>query len=196
MSDIEIKAITAVNEALGSIDDPEILKRVLRWANDKFGFVPSGEIILTREISRQRDMPSVLEGATGEIPGIAMLTEAGELRLTVRDLKAKSANDAALRLAHIAIRAYQQLTGQKTMSSKNVLVPLLKDWRVYDGNTRATLARHKGIIRNGDELGLDFHAQADAEKFIKEALDNSIEGTWKPGAKARKRNAPSEKTAV
>lgn len=192
MSDIEIKAITAVNEALASIDDPEIRNRVLRWVNDKFGFVPSG-VKLTREMSRQRDVPSMSEVVAGEIPGIAMLTETGEFRLTVRDLKAKSANDAALRLAHIAIRAYQKLTGQKTVSSKNFLVPLLKYWRVYDGNTRAALARHKGIIRNGDELGLDSHATTDAERFISDALDNAIDGTWKPSTKARKRSASPEK---
>ncbi len=124
MSDIEINAITAVNEALSAIEDPEIRKRVLRWANDKFGFVPSGEK-LGREVSRNRDMLNKPEGGAGEIPGIAKLSDTGEFRLTVRDLKAKSANDAAVRLAHIAIRAYQLLTGQKTMSSKNVLVPLL-----------------------------------------------------------------------
>ena len=195
MSDIEIKAITAVNEALASIDDPEIRNRVLRWVNDKFGFVPSG-VKPTRETTRQRGLPSMSEVVAGEIDGIAMLTETGEFRLTVRDLKAKSANDAALRLAHIAIRAYQKLTGQKTVSSKNFLVPLLKDWRVYDGNTRAALARHKGIIRNGDELGLDSHATTDAERFISDALDNAIDGTWKPSTKARKRSASPEKMAV
>jgi hypothetical protein len=181
MEDAEVKAITTLNEVLSSIDDSEIRQRVLRWANDKFGFVP---------VYQQPDYPStaarpalsVLGGEEKEIAGIARLTSEGELRLTVRDLKAGSANDAALRLAHVAIRAYQQLSGQKTVSSKNVIVPLLKNWRIYDGNTRAVLARHKGIIRIGDELDLDIHAQNDADRYMRDILDEGVEGKWKPGS--------------
>lgn len=179
--DPEIKAINAVSEALSELDDPEMRKRVLRWANEKFGCAPSPMSPMPAAGS------AVVANSTGsdkEIPGIAKVSESG-FRLTVRDVKARSAIDAGLRLTHIAIRAHEQLTGQRTVSSKHILVPLLKNWRVYDGNFRAALAKHKGIIRNGDELELDFHAQSDADKYIAEVLDSSIEGTWKPGLRPR-----------
>lgn len=190
MEDPEIKAMAAVNSALGAIEDPEVRKRVLRWANEKFGF-QSEHIGPGAKVSRA--VAPALEEIDGEIPGIARLDETGGFRLTVRDLKAKSANDAAIRLVHVALRAYERLAGQKGASSKNVLVPLLKGWRVYDGNTRASLARHKGIIRTGDELQLDFHAQAEADQFISEILDDEIEGEWKPGTRAKRRAASAGK---
>jgi hypothetical protein len=186
--DSEIKAINAVSEALSAIEDPEIRKRVLRWANDRFGYIPTAKL----SSPTQTVLPSASAiGEGSELPGIAKVSETGEFRLTIRDVKARSAIDAALRLTHIAIRAHEKLTGQKSMSSKSILVPLLKSWRVYDGNARFALAKHKGILRNGDALELDFHAQADADRFIAEAVDQTIEGAWKPGsrAKAKKRLA-------
>ncbi|HUY68118.1 MAG TPA: hypothetical protein VMV79_02320, partial [Alphaproteobacteria bacterium] len=178
MKDPEVEAINAINAALTAVEDPEIRVRVLRWANDKFAFVPKIEKVATAKspVSAQSDV-SV---SGNEIPGIAVLSENGNFRLTVRDLKAKSANDAAVRLAHVTIRAYQQLSGQKTVSSKQILLPALTQYRVYDGNTRAALAREKGIIRKGDELELDHHAQHDADRFMREIADESVTGKWVP----------------
>jgi hypothetical protein len=188
--DAEIKAISAISEALGQIEDPEARKRVLRWANEKFGYVPvSSKGAVLGQAGTGTPVPVVGGGDGKEMPGIARVSGEGELRLTVRDVKARSAMDAVVRLAHIAIRAHELLTGQKSISSKNVLVPLLKSWRVYDGNARTALGKQKGIIRNGDELELDVHAQGDADRYIAEALDGGIEGTWNPAAKGRKRQA-------
>jgi hypothetical protein len=111
------------------------------------------------------------------MPGIARLSDSGDLHLTVRDLKARSGLDAAVRLAYVAIYAYQKLAG-RALSSPSGLTPLLKSWRLYDGNTRARLARDKGILRNGDDLSLDAHATRDAERFVQEILDDGIEGRW------------------
>jgi hypothetical protein len=127
-----------------------------------------------------------------ELPGIARITDAG-LEVTVRDLKARSANDAAIRLAHIAILAKEKLTGTKTLSSRNELLPILKEWRAYDGNTRVALANHRGIHRDGDQLSLDAISRREAQKYIDEILDESIQSTWNPTGRARKagkKNSP------
>ncbi len=184
MNDPEIAALAAASAALAALDDPQARARVLRWINEKFGYETQGTPVSAR--GPTGISPSaVTKGDIREIPGVARLSEAGEFRLTVRDLKASSANDAAVRLAHIAIRAYQQLTGQRAVSSKSVVVPVLKTWRVYDGNTRRVLAQQKGIVRRADELDLDIHAESDADRYIAETLDESVEGKWRPGAQAK-----------
>jgi len=83
------------------------------------------------------------------------------------------------------------------MSSKDVLVPLLKDWRIYDGNIRAALAKHKGILRDDDLVRLDSHAKTEAENILREIQDPEIQGKWKPeqvGKKAKrsKKNEPTK----
>ena len=190
MSNPEIDAITKIDAALSAIKDKESKRRVLRWALDKF----SAEDEITSP-SVKKSGPDVtdklgsLQKGKGEIPGIARIQENGTFRLTVRDLKAKNTNDAAIRLAHIVIRAYGELTGETSVSSKKVLVPILREWRAYDGNTRVVIARHKGIIREGDSLSLDAHSNKDAFRFMSEVLDSSITGTWSPRSTSRKRSA-------
>jgi hypothetical protein len=60
---------------------------------------------------------------------------------------------------------------------------------VYDGNARQFLAQDKGLLKNGDELELDGHAQKDAERYIEEIQDSDQVGSWKPGNSPRKRNS-------
>ena len=197
--DPEIKAMSVIGEALSAIEDDAGRHRVLRWANEKFGLQKLDTRALTSaaQSARVEAIQIASSDDNKEIPGIAMLSAGGEFRLTVRDVKAKSAIDAALRLTHIVIRAHERLTGQKSISSKNMLVPLLKTWRVYDGNARYALAKHKGIVRNGDNLELDFHAQQDADRFIADVLDATVEGSWDPSAKARRRrSSPAPMTAT
>src|SRR5688572_8384948 len=112
--DPEIKAMNTIGEALIAIEDAEGRMRVLRWANDKFGYQT---VPIKPQSSRAANSGEPIKGPSGEreIPGIAMLSEDGELRLTVRNAKARSAVDAALRLTHIAIRAHERLTGEKSI---------------------------------------------------------------------------------
>jgi PAS domain S-box-containing protein len=112
----------------------------------------------------------------------------------VRDLKAKSGLDAAVRLAQVAIYAHERLTG-RPLSSRKGLTPLLKEWRLYDGNTRARLAREPGIVRSGDDLTLDPRGRRDAERLVEELLqpaarteENRPGGTWR-----RKIDEPSNR---
>lgn len=178
----EIEAITQLDTVLGQLQEDE-RNRVLQWAFAKYS---------------SRGLPAALStgvnagaqqitGGGKEIPGIAALTPTGEFRLTVRDLKAKSANDAAVRLAHITIWAYQELTGEQSVSSKGVLLPILKKWRAYSGNTRLELGKQKGILRHGDNLSLDMHSTKMASEFVKEVQDDAIAGTWVPQATSKKK---------
>jgi hypothetical protein len=132
-----------------------------------------------------------------EIKGIAYLDEQERFHLSVRDPKAQSTNEAALRLTYVVIRAYEQLTGNAKASSKEVVNPVLDQWRCYTGNTRNVLAKDKGIHREGGLVWLDTPAKEEADKLIKEILDDKIKGAWKPSAssgKSRKKEANSGKS--
>jgi hypothetical protein len=186
-TDKEILAMAQISAALQALDDPTARQRVLSYVLARFA---EGEVISTSAriahggtLSHRTDVaPARLESpssAAKEIPGIGRLTEDGQLRITIRDLKAKSGLDAATRLAHVSIYAWQQLTGEP-MSSRRTLTPILKEWRLYDGNTRHRLAVDRGILRDGDNLTLDAHARADAEHFMEEILNPEMQGSWRP----------------
>lgn len=185
--DQEIAAIATMSAALARISDDDARARVISYVLARYmpaladSRVVVGRSALTGSPSADATVRASIgvPPSTNEIAGIARLTESGDLHLTIRDLKARSGLDAAVRLAHVAIYAQRQLTGQPLSSAKG-LTPILKIWRVYDGNTRTRLAKDKGIIRSGDDLSLDAHATRDAERFIQEILDPAIEGKWRP----------------
>jgi hypothetical protein len=181
MADQEIEAMAKVGAALETVVDVQARARVLRWANEKFGFVPT-----TTPLSTKAVRGVATSGTGAELPGIGVMGEGGNVRFTIRDPKAKSARDATTRLAYVAIHATEMLTGKKGASRKSAVVPLLKHWRVYDGNARQFLARDKGILKNGDDLTLDGHAQKDAARYMEEMQDSNLSGSWKPGNSSRK----------
>jgi hypothetical protein len=131
--------------------------------------------------------PSMQESGvnSSEIRGVAVKSREGDLRMTIRDLKAKTAKDAARRLTYVTILANELLFGSRELSSRKVLVPVLREYRLYDGNTRRLIAEDKGIMRNGDSLTLDAHARAEAESFLHDIQDTSSKGTWQPGSQRR-----------
>jgi hypothetical protein len=182
----ESAAIVRMCEALGSLGDAKARERVLSYVASLFG--ASTETAKPAEMTKTKTRE---DASAKEIPGIARATDTGELHLTVRDLKARSASDAAIRIAHLAIYANERLNGLQSLSSKNILVPILRRYRAYDGNTRGALAQHRGFIRQGDQLSMDFHCKEEAEKFIKEILDpEEPQGSWNSSARAtRKRRA-------
>ena len=183
----EIAAIAKIDRALSAIKDKGTRDRVLNWAISKYMTSDEGARQTHGQPNVQSPATPVVHVGKKEIPGIARLNDSGALKLTVRDPKATSANDAAIRLAHIAIHSYNELAGDPSVSSKRVIVPILREWRAYDGNTRLALARHKGIIREGDSLSLDAHSKKDALKYMAEALDDSVQGKWSPRTTGRKR---------
>jgi hypothetical protein len=183
--DGEIAAIAAISGALSKLDDAEARERVISYVLARYlpktaGVQPS-LAVRTGTAAPVLSVAPTPAGAsvTNEIPGIARLTEGGELQVTIRDLKARSGLDAAVRLSYVAIYAHQKLAS-RPLSSPTGLTPLLKAWRLYDGNTRTRLAKDKGILRSGDDLSLDAHATRDAERFIQEILDEGVQGSWKP----------------
>jgi hypothetical protein len=179
----EIEAMSKINEALSGLEEEGAVERVLIWANSKFlkqSPIKSTPIVGGALIGSDVKLNQHIIAAENEIPGIAILDSSGKFKLTIRDVKAKTTNDAAIRLTLITIYAYCKLTGDSSVSSKRILKPLLEDWRVYTGNTRHIIASHRGIIRDGDSLKLDQHAKLEAETYINDALDESIQGKWSP----------------
>jgi hypothetical protein len=183
--DPELNAMRIVGEAIEGVTDPDARARVLSWVASRFGIPHPGPS--RKELSAVSGGRSAPVSTDDEIPGIARATANGGIEITVRDLKAKSTTDAAIRLAHIVIYASEKLREERAVSSRKVLLPILKEWRAYDGNTRLALARHKGIHRDGDLISLDAIAKKDAEKYVSEVLDEATQGTWNPnGRSARK----------
>ena len=124
--DAEANAIATISKALSALDDEAAKKRVLEWAWSKYSKVgpPTGS-----PDARDKKIEGLQSGENGgEIRDVACLTPEGEFKITARDLKAKSANDAAIRLAHVVIFAYTKLKGDKAVSSRKVLVPVMKEW--------------------------------------------------------------------
>ncbi len=191
----ELEVMRVVGEAIENLDDPEARARVLSWLGSRFSMPHLG--LRRKELEHPTDFGKPAAVVTlGEMPGIARLTASGELEVIVRDLKARSTVDAAIRLAHVVIYANEKLKGERTVSSRAVLSPILKEWRAYDGNTRPALARHRGIHRDGDALSLDTIAKKEAEKYIDEILDDTIQGTWNPNRRPTKKRAVKKDEAV
>lgn len=176
--DKEIAAIALISTALSGLTDAEARQRVIAYVLSRYVASDSKIAALQKQLHEPANVSRASPILKNEIPGIGKLDESGELRLTVRNLKARSGLDAAVRLAYVAIYTFQQLAGLP-LSSQKGLTPLLKTWRVYDGNTRNRLAKDKGIIRKNDDLSLDAHGTRDAERYIQEILDDELEGKWK-----------------
>jgi hypothetical protein len=196
--DPEIAAIAAVGAALSKLDDEEARRRVIDYIVDRFApKVAPADGAAVAEAPTSCLMPTYrapnVSGALAaprssvagmglvprEIPGIARITDTGEMKITVRDLKAKNARDAVVRLSHITIWAHEKLTGLP-LSSRKGLTPILKEWRIYSGNARSWLANNKGFIRSGDSLMLDAHARRDAEAYAADVVNDDVTGTWRP----------------
>ena len=158
--DSELAAIAASGAIFSALDDADARRRVLSYVLDRF--LPDAALVQGQHLAAQ-----LVEPAERELPGIARLTSDGQFQMTLSELKARSRLQAAVRLAMIAIYAHQRLTG-RPLSSRQFLTPLLKEWHLYDGNTRARIAREQGVIRNGDDLSLEGAARREAERFISE----------------------------
>jgi hypothetical protein len=185
----EFECMRSIDESLQQLPDDLTRGRVVTWAAAKY----LGNVGIGGANRGTPKVPSVPGNSTseqaainGEIAGIAKLSQAGEIQLTIRDLKARSTNDAAIRLVHVLLWAAAKLTGETSVSSKRVIVPWLRKYRCYDGNTRGAIAKDKGLVREGDAISLDFHAEQQAEKFAAEILDPGVEGKWKPASAKRR----------
>lgn len=187
----EIETMAAIEEALEGLEDDE-RQRILKWAIEKYKIIPIPTLPQDANSEENVNAESIDDKKTNgkEIPGIAILEEDKTITFTIRDLKAKNANDAGVRLALVAAYVNEKLTGNKILSRKKILKPLLGDWRIDNGNIRSAILAHRGIVPvSRYELKLDSHAKTEANKIIKEILDESTNGKWRPakvGKKAKK----------
>lgn len=198
--DEEIEAIVAISKVLSKIVDQAMRKRILSWACEKYAEMPAA-VTPTARLGTAAPSAATIsplpEATSKEIPGVAILEDDGKIQFTIRDPKAKSAADAGIRSTLVAILVHERLTGKPEASSKNLVVPLLRDWRIYDGNIRQALADHKGIIRAGDSMRLDSYAKAEAESILQQIQDPEIQGKWNPNqvgkkGKKTKKNGPTK----
>lgn len=109
-----------------------------------------------------------------------------EFFLTIRDLKAKNAADATKRLIYVTIYSYNRLSAE-TISRKKILNPILKKWRLDNGNTRKFISEDKGILKVGDTYSLDVHAEQEAMQFVADIKNPELTGTWSPSAVTRRK---------
>jgi hypothetical protein len=189
----ELEAMGRADQAVQAVADEDARGRIVDWLMAKYrrGARTPSKSPATNPSSaglQGANQPRVLED---EIEGIAKKTPNGALVLTIRDLKAKSANDAAVRLAHVLLWAAGELLDADSLSSRRDIVPHLKRWRLYDGNTRKALAAEKGLVRSGDLISLDVHARRLAENYVTEILNPDITGKWE-ASRARRRARPSK----
>ena len=196
----EIKAMGAIEDVLGKIKDEETCQRIVKWAVDKYGLgdisiLGSGSGI-PNQIQQKPVQPNPPK-TPNEIPGIATHNKQdSSMKFTIRDLKAKNAKNAAVRLALVSTYIYEKFTGETTAPRQRILTPLLKDYRINRGSSRAAIIDHKGIIAVGrNNIQLDSHAKIEAENIIAEILSDDVEGGWSP-TNVRKYKANAKKKAA
>lgn len=133
---------------------------------------------LPLNISPNSPSADIVETTSGrrEWPGVASFDPvARRLSISVRDWKTKSKIQQGMRCAYVILRAWERFTGEEAVSSRDVVTPVLKEHRLYDGNLRSALSKDKGIHRNSDMLWLDVPAKDAADKIIAEVLTGDVE---------------------
>jgi hypothetical protein len=104
-------------------------------------------------------------------PGVATFDPISRrLSITVRDWKVTSKKQQGIRCAYLIIRAWEKFTGEESLSSRDVMTPILQEHRLYDGNLRHALAQDKGIHRDKDTLWLDVPGKSEADRIIAEII--------------------------
>lgn len=146
------------------------------------GDVPSA-IIKRSEVAREAN----------DLTGIAELLADGSIELTARDPKANTLRDAVKRVVYLAIRANELLAGNKSAHRMKVVNKFLKKYRLTSGAARVELTKVPGLIKVGNEWSLDGPAKEEADKYIREVNDDSIEGKFKPGTISRPKKKKSTK---
>jgi len=189
----EIQALSTIIDAIEGVENQDAINRILKYVLNKFGDEDTPAKPSRRHCSDNEQEEENGNESGNEIPGIALVSDSGVFKLTVRDPKAKNTKDAAIRLALVTIYAYCQLTKEKSASSKKIVKPILENWRAYTGNTRNSLAQHAGILRDGDALSLDHHATMEAEQIMNDIKDQNVVGKWQPNGKQSRTSKVSEK---
>jgi hypothetical protein len=135
--------------------------------------------------------PRVTTGGSNDLSGVAELLPDGGIELTVRDPKAGTRQDAVKRVVYVTIRANELLTGKTSADKKKVVMKGLKKMRLTSGTARNALTKVPGLIKVGNEWSLDGPAKEEADKYIQEIKDDSIQGKFKPGTISRPKKKKS-----
>ncbi|PIN99763.1 hypothetical protein COT72_04995 [archaeon CG10_big_fil_rev_8_21_14_0_10_43_11] len=151
-------------------------------------------------IKKESSEPIILPERSQDIKQINKLgykTDSGEFHFLLRNisnLKAKNGIDAIKRLIYVLIRIYTQVMDVETISRKDIINPELKNWRLYHGSSYDFLANDRGILKNNDNYSLDKTAEIEADEFISEVLNDSIEQGWVPSSKRKSNKKLGKKT--
>lgn len=194
-----LERMPKIAEAVNAFDSSEVQREAFAVLIAATGPLPERHSTKTAPTAPTPSQPPAGDPTPSEvedeIPGIAIREGDGTIKFTIRDIKAKNAKDAGIRLTLVAAYVHERLTGNPEISRKDILNPLLKSWRAYDGNIRGAISKHRGILQGAgrDLIKLDTHARNEAEDIIKQMEDEEYSGTWKPsdGGKRRRRKLTS-----
>jgi len=173
---------------------PEIAKIVITFPEPLQGKVY--ETLISELLGKRADIgitgskkdkvnPDTHVDVDDNLDAIATLTSDGQYHSSIRDLKASNAKDATKRLVYVIIQSYTKMMNSPSVSRKAIINPELIRWRLANGNSRDFIAKDMGIIKHGDKLSLDQHAQNEADQFIRDIENPEIIGSWKPGITKR-----------
>ena len=153
-----------------------------------------GKTEITKNIDIKKVNPPlpITSDELADLSTIASVTPDGHYHLVIRDLKATNAKDAVKRLVYVLIRSYTKLTNSTSVSRKDIVNPELTKWRLADGNARNYIATDRGILKQGDQLCLDKHAQDEADQFIDDINNPQIIGSWKPSSVKKVRRSKND----
>ncbi len=165
------------------------------------------EIISTvaKERTRRADHSSASDGqngrltqGAGKLENVVEKDPDGRVHIVATDLKVKTAIDAAHRVIYLALLGRRQLLNESKTSRKAV-VEALRNWNLYDGNSRRLIARDRALVRDGRKtVALSNPALQEAWKFVKEIQDVNVKGDWTPtggrgrGKRSRRRSTKPE----
>ncbi len=171
MFDNDSLAMMIISQQLELLDDAG-KRRLTDWFQSKYIHSPESTLHL---FEAPPTVPS-----ENVIDKVAYLDNQGDFKVIIRDLKADSVSEAAIRASYVLVSAYCYLMDKEEASSRNVVVPFLKKVGLYSGSMRAALKRESDIIREGDMLSLTNDGINKADKYIGEIQDNSTSGRWNP----------------
>lgn len=122
------------------------------------------------------------------------------VHIVATDLKVKTAIDAAHRIIYLTLLGRHELLNE-SKTPRRVVVAALRQWNLYDGNSRRLIARDKALLREGRKtVALSNPALSEAWTFVKEVQDTKTKGEWKPSGgrrhggrgRAKRRSVKSE----
>jgi hypothetical protein len=131
-----------------------------------------------------------------DLTSVAEVDDEQKLQLTVTDLKAANQADATERLIYVALLARRQLLNEKKTPRKELLRHL-RDYGLADGNSRASIARDKALVKEGAKfIWLSSPAVSTAQKYVNEINDPKIVGTWTRARRASRKKNVSRSSAT